>query len=99
METNPVSIVVVLAGMAFVFLGLMQYIVGMMKSNDTTRIKLVDQLSELKQRNAELHIKNEELEQDVAKYKALVKKYYVLARRLNSQLQKIVDDKDQTAEK
>lgn len=82
MEQNPVSILVVLAGMAFLFLGLMQYIVTMMKSNDTTRNKLIEENILLKQAKADLQIERDELADDLKKYRALVKKYYALAKHL-----------------
>ena len=76
MEQNPISILVVLAGMAFLFLGLMQYSVSSMKTNDTRRQELLDKLQELQLANSALKIERAELLELIEDYKKTVRKYH-----------------------
>lgn len=98
MEQNPISILVVLAGMAFLFLGLMQYSVSSMKSNDTRRQQLLDKLEQAQLANAALKIERAELLDLIEDYKRTVRKYHnfsshILAkyRELKSKEQTVVE--------
>jgi F0F1-type ATP synthase membrane subunit b/b' len=53
-QTNPASIIVAIAGMAFVVLGLMQYMASIMKNADKRRQEIFAELEVVKLKNLEL---------------------------------------------
>lgn len=84
-QQNPISIVFVLAAMGLMFLGMMQYLVAQLKSNETGRQKLVDENIALKNDKADLINERDELKVEVEKYKTLVRKYYAFAHKLQDE--------------
>ena len=61
MEQNPVSIVFVVGSMAFLFLGLMQYMAKLSKDGDSKRSTLMDEVETLTRENLQYRAINEKL--------------------------------------
>lgn len=78
--TNPTDLVVIIGGMALLFLGLMRFVSGFLKSNEARRSEIFSELEKTKIQNAELQAKLmiaedkiNETTLDLTRYKTLYK--------------------------
>lgn len=84
MEQNPINIVVALIAMAFVFVGLMQYMASSGKSNEAKRADLFEKWMAERTRANTLFDEKEKLFELVEKYEKLARKWYTVSKKLHA---------------
>lgn len=83
MEQNPINIVVALIAMAFVFVGLMQYMSSAAKQNETKRSELFEKWQAERTRANTFFDEKEKLFELVEENHKLAQKWYRVAKKLH----------------
>ena len=78
--STPVEVMVIVGGMALVFLGLMQFISKFLKSNESRRSEIFGLLEQTKLANVELQGRLNQTETELCNTKDLYQKYRTLYR-------------------